>query len=359
MKTDWRLVLAGFILLLAACDNQQPPESGFAGLGSQADEFSQVTPGRLFSFPEDHGQHPGFRIEWWYITATLKDQQGQDFGVQWTLFRNSLRPGVQGTGWNDNTIWLGHAAATSATRHHAAERYARGGVEQAGVKLTPLTAWIDDWSLVSQSQVQTPLARMQLKASGQDFRYDLQLTSSKPLVLQGKQGYSQKSDLGQASYYYSQPFFEASGTLEMDGKSYQVSGHAWLDREWSSQLLTASQTGWDWFSLHLADGEQVMLYRMRHKNGDPYLSGTWISAEGKTQSLQASDVEMKPLSETEIAGRRLPTRWSIRIPGRNLDITTDALNPKAWMNVSIPYWEGPVKVSGSQTGVGYLEMTGY
>ncbi|MFJ4144745.1 lipocalin-like domain-containing protein [Pseudomonas sp. NPDC089734] len=356
MKTDWR-VLTAFLLLLTACDPQQPPDTGFAGMGSQAGEFTPVKAGRVFSFPEDHGPHPGFRIEWWYITATLKDEQGQDFGVQWTLFRNALRPGTPGTGWHDTTVWLGHAAATSATRHHVAERYARGGVGQAGVTLAPFSAWIDDWSL--NGETPNPLTSMQLRASGKDFRYDLQLTSSKPLVLQGQQGYSQKSDQGQASYYYSQPFFEASGTLEMDGKSYQVSGHAWLDREWSSQPLTANQTGWDWLSLHLANGERLMLYRMRHRKGEPYLSGTWIEADGKAQSLLASDIDMKPLNETEVAGRHLPTRWSIRIPGKHLEITTDALNPKAWMDVSIPYWEGPVKVSGSQSGVGYLEMTGY
>ncbi|GFM49644.1 iron ABC transporter permease [Pseudomonas cichorii] len=359
MKSKWLVPMAVCLLLLSACDQQQPAETGFAGMGNQADEFTPVKPGRVFSFPEDHGTHPGFRIEWWYITATLKDEKGQDFGVQWTLFRNALRPGATGTGWNDSTIWLGHAAATSASQHHVAERYARGGVGQAGVRLAPFTAWIDDWSLHSESQAQDPLAKMQLQAAGKDFQYDLQLTSSKPLVLQGDQGYSQKSDQGQGSYYYSQPFFEASGNLTLDGKSYRVSGHAWLDREWSSQPLTANQSGWDWLSLHLDDGQRVMLYRMRHKSGEPYLSGTWIDADGKTQSLHAADIDMKPLNETEVAGRRLPTRWSIKIPGRHLDISTEALNPQAWMGVSIPYWEGPVKVSGSQSGVGYLEMTGY
>lgn len=359
MKSRWLASVAA-VLLLSACDKPPAPESGFAGLGNRADDYSQVTPGRVFSFPEDHAQHPGFRIEWWYVTATLEDVKGERFGVQWTLFRSALRPGLQAdNGWNDGTVWMGHAAATSATEHKVAQRYARGGIEQADVRLAPFSAWIDDWSFASTSHTQDALAQMQLKAGGDDFNYDLRLSSSKPLVLQGNKGFSQKSEVGQASYYYSQPFFEVEGTLQIDGTSREVKGHAWLDREWSSQPLTANQTGWDWFSLHLADGEHVMLYRMRHRSGEPYLTGTWISADGSTRELASEDIKLAPVGETEVAGRRVPTRWSVRIPDKDLDIVIDALNPKAWMGVNIPYWEGPVNLSGSQGGVGYLEMTGY
>jgi predicted secreted hydrolase len=197
---------------------------------------------------------------------------------------------------------------------------------------------------------------MQLKASGAQFAYDLHLTSSRPLVLQGDNGYSRKSDQGQASYYYSQPFFTAEGSVSIDGKTYQVSGPAWLDREWSSQPLTASQTGWDWFSLHLDRGEQLMLFRVRQTDGAAYLTGTWIDREGHTQTLHNADIQLAPLDTTVIDGRHIPTRWSLKIPSKQLDITTQAVNPNAWMNLSIPYWEGPVQFDG---GVGYLEMTGY
>ncbi len=357
MKLDRLLML--LLLALVGCDQQSTPEQGFAGLGNQAEQFTPVTPGRTFAFPADHGPHPGFRIEWWYITANLKDSQGEDFGVQWTLFRNALRAGPQGSGWNDGIIWMGHAAVTSATRHYAAERYARGGIEQAGVKLAPFSAWIDDWSMSSDTAATDPLASLQLQARGARFAYRLHLTSSKPLVLQGQQGFSQKSEQGQASYYYSQPYFAAKGEVIIDGKRYQVSGPAWLDREWSSQPLTANQTGWDWFSVHLDDGDELMLYRMRQKQGEPYLTGTWISTDGSTQSLSAQDISLSPLANTRVAGHDMPTRWSVKIPGKGLDITTEALNPKAWMNLQIPYWEGPITLSGSHKGVGYLEMTGY
>ncbi|RON85142.1 lipocalin-like domain-containing protein [Pseudomonas fluorescens] len=345
------------LLLLGGCDQSAPEQKGFAGMGDQALAFTPVVPGRVFSFPADHGAHAGFRIEWWYVTANLKDQQGNQFGVQWTLFRSALKPVAEQAGWADQTIWLGHAAVTSSTVHHAAERYARGGVGQAGVRLAPFEAWIDDWRFASQAQ--DPLSDLQLSARDKDFAYQLHLTSSRPLVLQGDKGFSQKSEEGQASYYYSQPFFQASGTLQIDGQTYTVSGPAWLDREWSSQPLTANQTGWDWFSLHLDSGEHVMLYRMRQKDGAPYLTGTWIAADGQTQTLSSSQIRLTPHNTAKVAGRAMPVKWSISIPDKHLDISLDALNPNAWMNLRIPYWEGPVHISGSHPGQGYLEMTGY
>ncbi|MFS2156929.1 lipocalin-like domain-containing protein [Pseudomonas sp. Pseusp122] len=342
-------------LLLSGCDDKTEPDQGFAGLGNQAADFAQVVPGKVLAFPADHGPHPDFRIEWWYITANLKDAQGNDFGVQWTLFRNALRPGPQASGWADSTLWMGHAAVTSATRHYAAERYARGSVGQAGVSLGPFSARVDDWALEGQND----LSNLQLQAKDPRFSYRLQLTSGKAPVPQGQQGFSQKSEQGQASYYYSQPFFQAQGQLEIDGKTYQVSGPAWLDREWSSQPLTANQTGWDWFSLHLNDGSEVMLYRMRQKQGEPYVTGTWINPDGSTQQLTAEAVSLKPENETRVAGHRLPTRWTVSIPGKAVAISVEALNANAWMNLSLPYWEGPVRLTGSHQGMGYLEMTGY
>lgn len=345
------------VMVLSGCDNPAPVEKGFAGLGGEAEAFTPVVPGREFSFPVDHGPHDGFRIEWWYVTANLKDEQGREFGVQWTLFRSALKAAPEVAGWANQTIWLGHAAVTSATVHHAAERYARGGVGQAGASLAPFNAWIDDWRFSSQSS--DPLTDLQLSARDKDFAYQLHLTATRPLVLQGDKGFSQKSEQGQASYYYSQPFFQARGSLQIDGEIYQVSGPAWLDREWSSQPLTANQTGWDWFSLHLDSGEQVMLYRMRNKDAEPYLTGTWIDAQGQTQPLHADDIRLTPQDTAEVAGRQMPVRWSIKIPGKHLDITLNALNPNAWMDLRIPYWEGPVRLSGSHAGQGYLEMTGY
>ncbi|OLF54386.1 lipocalin-like domain-containing protein [Pseudomonas chlororaphis] len=358
MKID-RLLGLLLVLALYGCDKPDEAPQGFAGLGTDAAAFTQVLPGRVFSFPADHGAHDGFRIEWWYLTADLKARDGQRFGVQWTLFRSALRAEPDRSGWQAPNVWLGHAAATSATAHHAAERYARGGVGQAGVNAQPFQAWIDDWSLTSLSPTADPLAQMQLQASGPGFAYRLQLRSDRPLVLQGEGGYSRKSEQGQASYYYSQPFFQAAGRLQIDGQTYEVSGPAWLDREWSSQPLAAGQSGWDWFSLHLDSGERLMLFRVRETDKPAYITGTWIEPDGRTQTLHKDAIQLTPLQDAQVAGRTLPTRWRLRIPERGLDITAEALNPKAWMNLRIPYWEGPVQLSGSHAGSGYLEMTGY
>jgi predicted secreted hydrolase len=354
-----RTVAMTLLLVASSGCDQSPPPAGFAGLGGQAGDFAQVSPGKVFQFPADHGAHPDFRIEWWYLTANLEDDQGQRFGVQWTLFRSALAPGSREPGWGNRNLWIGHAGLTSKTGHYSAQTLARGGIGQAGVDVTPFNAWIDDWHLRSQPGAEHALAAMSVQARGPQFAYQLALTSTRPLVLQGEQGYSRKSDAGQASYYYSQPFFTAAGQLQIEGKHYQVKGRAWLDREWSSQPLAADQSGWDWFSLHLDDGQQLMVFRLRGAGGQHFLSGNWIDSQGRSTPLAPGSISLRPLQDTTVAGRQIPTRWAIDIPSHALHVETTALNPKAWMAVGTPYWEGPVTLAGSHGGEGYLEMTGY
>jgi predicted secreted hydrolase len=333
---------------------------GFAGLGNDASGFAAVVPGRRFSFPADHGPHPDYRIEWWYLTANLKDADGNAYGAQWTLFRQAMQAGPQREGWASQEIWMGHAAVTRADTHRSSETFARGGIGQAGVDADPFHAWIDSWELRGPDGMSaTNIAPLEVKASGADFSYALKLDARKPLVLEGDAGYSRKSAHGQASYYYSQPFFTVTGAVTIDGRSIDVSGQAWMDREWSSQPLASDQTGWDWFSLHLGTGEKLMLFRLRQTQGKHYLSGNWIGADGRPTELASSAIEMIPTAMTEVANRKLPTSWRIAIPDRGLKIDTVPLNPRSWMGTSFPYWEGPISFTGSHNGVGYLEMTGY
>ncbi|WP_398483349.1 lipocalin-like domain-containing protein [Tardiphaga sp.] len=333
---------------------------GFAGLGRDADGFAQVVPGRMLSFPADHGSHPEFRIEWWYLTANLTDASGNAYGVQWTLFRQAMAPSTQDSGWTTPQIWMGHAGVTSATAHHSAETFARGGIGQAGVTTTPFRAWIDAWEMRGLDGFSDmTVAPLEVTASSENFSYRLRLDAKQPLVLQGDAGYSRKSERGQASYYYSQPYFMATGVLNIDGKDIAVTGRAWMDREYSSQPLASDQTGWDWFSLHLPDDEKLMLFRLRQKDGSHYFAGNWITADGQSVQLAPDAIVMTPMATTEIAGRKIPTAWRIAIASRRLQIETVPLNPQSWMTTTFAYWEGPVRFSGSHGGVGYLEMTGY
>lgn len=345
-------------LLLGACEQAPEPHKSYAGLGRDAAAFLQVERGRTLQFPADHGAHTGYRIEWWYVTANLTDEQGRDWGAQWTLFRSALRPGFEVPGWSSPNLWMGHAALSGPFGHQYSETLARGGIGQAGVEAQPFHAWIDDWSL--QGVADQGLQQLQMQASGKDFRYRLQLRSDGPLVLHGDQGYSVKSGQGQASWYYSQPFYRVSGEIEREGKQYRVTGLAWLDREWSSQPLTAEQHGWDWFSLHLDGGAGLMLFQVRQTGTQPYRAGTWIDADGQSESLRSEQIQLSEQAWTvQENGRKVPTRWQVRIPEHKVDIQVEATQAHAWMGTSFPYWEGPVRISGSHGGRGYLEMTGY
>lgn len=326
---------------------------GFAGLGSTAEGFALPQRGQALRFPRDHGAHPDHRIEWWYLTANLRDASGTAYGVQWTLFRSAFAP-EERAGWDSPQVWFAHAALTEADRHFVAERIARGGIGQAGVTATPFDAWIDDWRMWGDT-----LQAVQLRASGAGFAYDLALTARGPLVLHGDAGYSVKSEAGQASYYYSQPFYDITGTLTLPEGPVEVTGQGWLDREWSSQPLAADQAGWDWFSLAFDSGDKLMGFRLRDASGGQFTSGTWIAADGTATPLPPGAFRATPLDVAEVAGRRVPVRWRVELAAQGLDVTVSALNPQAWMDTSVAYWEGPVTVSGSHGGQGYLEMTGY
>jgi predicted secreted hydrolase len=342
-------ILALILLGLSALPAQA---TGFAGLGAATgSEFATPNPDTGLQFPADHGAHPDYRIEWWYLTANLRGADGADYGLQWTLFRSALAP-YDVAGWQSPQLWMGHAAVTTKDAHFVAERLARGGIGQAGAQAAPFAAWIDDWAMAGPD-----LADLRLNASGTDFAYDVALRADGPLVLHGQAGYSVKSAAGQASHYYSQPFYRLDGTLSLPSGDVAVTGTAWLDREWSSQPLAPDQTGWDWFSLSFDSGEKMMGFVLR--GARDYTSATWIGADGQATALADGAFSAQPLQMHRVAGRDVPVVWRVQLPARKVDVTVSALNPDAWMATSVPYWEGPVRVGGSHTGAGYLEMTGY
>jgi len=356
------------VIFFAATMGLPANAQGFAGLGTKADGFERVVPGREIRLPDDLGTHPDFRIEWWYVTANLTGEDGQTYGVQWTLFRQATKPGTprpkadtkpDSLDWSSTDFWMGHAALTSANQHFSAEKAARGGVGQAGAKPAPFDAWIDDWAFTQIPSEDSNMPVYDIRAHGDEFAYNLQLSQTGPMVLQGDAGYSVKSDQGQASYYFSNPFLSVTGTITIKGKTLKVTGDAWLDREWSSQPLASNQKGWDWFSLRFDGGEKLMLFGLRSDAPKPYMSATWIGADGRTEALKGPSLLMEPIRYANVAGRQIPVEWSIKLPSKKVTITVKALNDNSWMTTNISYWEGPVTATGSHKAVGYLEMTGY
>ncbi len=369
------LLVAVFIVqlgLTASCGPSDPPvqASDLAVLAQYAEGYAQARPGQALIFPRDHGPHPDYRIEWWYLTANLKDQAGNPYGAQWTLFRLAVQP--PGThelknAWQSDQVFMAHFAITTAEDHVSFQRYSRGGehqgISRAGVKARPFSAWLDDWALQSTGADWFP---MEVQARQGEYALHFQLQAGGPLILQGDAGYSQKHPDGGGSFYYSQPFLKASGEITVDGQEIPVTGEAWLDREWSSQFLQGSQVGWDWFSLHLESGEKLMLFQLRQQTGmnrgENFVYGSLIAPGGGATRLDPDQIQLEILEQIVVAARVLPLHWRITLPqiGRNLDIRP--LHPDQWMDVDFPYWEGAVIVSGSgpeNRGQGYMELTGY
>ena len=371
-KLEWHhWFLVSLALLSCGTGERVRAQDPYQLLRQSGEGFAQVEPGRTLIFPEDHYPHERFKIEWWYLTANLRGRDGRDYGVHWTLFRQAMNAAPNPGGWQSNQTWMAHTAVSTPLSFEFSQRFARGGIGQAGVVTTEqntFEAWMDDWLWKSDSSAPFPA---ELTAGTENQRFQLRLNASDSWVLQGKNGFSRKSDLGQASYYYSQPFIDITGTIWLGGESIEVTGQGWLDREWSSQPLADNQDGWDWVSLHLGDGSALMVYQLRHDSGDHYISGSWVSESGAVTVLEAGDVTMTPLSDTRLSipsvgGNRLglsrkviPLEWRVRVPKLNIDISVTANRPESWLATAFPYWEGPVAVEGSHEGVGYLELTGY
>jgi len=338
---------------------------------------------RDFTFPADHGPHPDYRTEWWYVPGNLSASGGRDFGFQLTIFRNALAPREVGgpSTWATRQAFMGHFTVTdvSTGRFVAEERFARGAAGLAGAETTPLRVWIEDWQIeaggLPASGTQDPAGRsvfpLRIRANGADVGIDLRLERGKPVVLQGENGLSQKGpEPGNASYYYAHTRMPTAGSVFIDGETVDVSGLAWLDREWSTSALSAGQIGWDWFALQLDDGWEMMIYQLRLEDGsaDPLSDGVLIDPEGRRLPLTWGEgVTMNPVGTwtSEIDGTRYPSGWRISVPERGWDIEVLPVVDDQELDVSFRYWEGAVRVRGSGeggaavTGRGYVELTGY
>jgi predicted secreted hydrolase len=347
-----------------------PPATGMAEVLSGGEDFERVWGPRKFQFPADHGAHPEYKSEWWYFTGNLETPEGRHFGYQFTLFRFAIARGEaeRPSHWAANQAYMGHFTITDVREDafHPFERLSRAALGLAGAQAEPFKVWLEDWSMASTDEGLFPL-RIQANADGVGI--ELYLDSAKPLVLQGQQGYSPKSrEPGNASYYYSFTHLPTQGEVRLGRWTYPVTGLSWMDREWSTSALAEDQVGWDWFSLQLSNGEELMYYQLRMKDGtiDPSSSGTYVRPDGSTVSLSEADMELKVLGDwtSSETGARYPSGWRLRVPKLDFSLRIQPYVKNQELDVSVRYWEGAVRVEGSAggqpvSGSGYVEMTGY
>ena len=369
-----RFVFLAVVLLPFAVtgDETAAPESRLSELlsGDGDAGFEKAIDPRDFVFPEDHGSHPGFRNEWWYVTGNLDGDDGRRFGFELTIFRFALTPSLPAmeSEWRSNQVYIAHFAVTDADRErfYAAERFSRGALGLAGAQAVPFRVWIEDWEIAAD-EAGTP-ERWRLRASDPGFSLYLELAAAKPPVLNGNAGLSQKSaEPGNASYYYSITRWLTAGSLRIGEDEFRVSGLSWLDREWSTSALGADQLGWDWFALQLSDGSDLMFYNLRKLDGsqDEHSAGTWIGADGASLHLDREDVEITVTDTWESPeGGVYPSAWTLRAPGQGLDLRIRPVMADQELFTTVRYWEGAVDVEGERdanpvTGRGYVELTGY
>jgi predicted secreted hydrolase len=345
--------------------------AGLDVLPGQEEDFQRVTGPQPLHFPSDFGPHPAYQTEWWYFTGNVRTAEGRKFGYELTFFRRGLQRDAQPTSgassWRTGQVYLAHFALSDAAgkEFHAFERMERGGVTLAGASGDPaFQVWLHDWR-VEQTSVNT--FHLHARQDGLDLSLDLD--ALKDPVLQGDQGYSQKgADVGNASIYVSLTRLKSKGTLTLDGSSYQVDGLSWMDHEYGTSALAPGQTGWDWFSIQLDDGSELMVYQIRSSQGqiDPYSHGMLIRPDGSTLSLQSSNFQIHPAGQwtSPHSGAVYPASWQVDVPGTNLSLRVIPILPDQELNLSFIYWEGAVDVTGildgkNVHGSGYVELTGY
>jgi len=351
-------------VLLAGCSEPGTGE-GFAGLGGAVgtdDGFEQPGPGTELVFPRDFAPHPGHRIEWWYLTANLKTENGEPLGLQWTQFRQAIEPRQleesvpEPSGWPLQAAWMAHAAVSFKGQHWFGERLARGDLGQAGATAEPFEVWLDHWTLTQGEHPDQWQVKIRQGQPDMDdyWAFDLELTVQGAPVAHGVDGFSAKSASGEGSMYFSLVDIEVIGQVTLGRETLRVSGLAWFDREWSSQFLKAGQQGWDWFALHLDSGDKLMTFQLREQQGQ-FRSGTWIPADGEPAALAPEQIKLEPMAD----GGAVPTRWRLTVPDHGVDLTLSAPAGDYTNDGLYPYWESPLTVSGSHSGVGYMELTGY
>ena len=329
-----------------------------SAVAAHVEPYRAAAPGYRYAFPRDHFEHPDFRTEWWYYTGNLRDTGGRRFGFELVFFRHGQRQGEteNRSAWRVDDLYMAHLALTDIgnKKFYKSQRLNRAGPGIAGARFSEQRVWNGNWSARWEGENQV------LEAMADEFHFRLKLKPIKPPIIHGIGGISQKSSgAGKASHYVSLPRLAVSGDVTVGGAQHPVTGAAWMDHEWFTSQLADDQIGWDWFSLQLDNQTELMLFQLRRKDGniDPYSAGTYIDAQGRPRHLAHDDFSLAPLRRW----KRYPVEWQIRVPSLSLSLEAKAaVDDQELDDKTGPvYWEGAVTYSGSQTGVGYLEMTGY
>ena len=356
-----RILVMVFFLLL-----------GGAGSLSGSDWKQAVGPWK-WSFPRDHGSHPEFRTEWWYFTGNLSDTLARRFGYQLTFFRQGVvfKAKDPTNLWSVRDLFPGHFALTdvSGGRFAYAERLSRGGPGLAGAARNQMDVWLLNWSARMKDNT------IRIEAKDRAMEISLELTPRKPMVFHGQNGLSKKGPKeGQASYYFSYTDLATTGWIKTPTlpSPLLVKGRSWLDHEFGSNPLASNQVGWDWFSLHLSNGQDLMIYFLRCSDGsvEPSSSGTLVSSDGRATNLALSEMSVEVLDhwKSPKSGGEYPKRWKIEIPIAGIELVVNPLLADQELvtegSTGVVYWEGAVDGKGRSRGQevtceGYVEMTGY
>jgi predicted secreted hydrolase len=342
-------------------------------------DFKRALPGKVFSFPQDHFSHPEFKTEWWYYSGHLFNQEKKSFGYQLTFFRTGLTRETknQKSKWSIQDLYFAHLAITdeSKKKFEYLEKISRGSLGEAGASPYKTSekafrVWIENWSVEGNGPA---IQQHSLKAGDKTFGIDLMLTPEKNPIIHGQNGISQKAEgEGYASHYYSIPRLKTEGKIFLQNKEITVQGMSWMDHEFGSSQLREYQVGWDWFSLQLDKGMELMFYQIRWRDGkiDPYSSGTIIYADGTHQHLSKKEFQIEVLDQwkSSKSGAIYPSKWRIRVPNYQIELTLSPTVKNQELitkeSTRVTYWEGSVKVEGKYqgnqiNGLGYAELTGY
>ena len=343
---------------------------------SPASSARQAAPGYEYRFPRDHFGHPRFESEWWYYTGNLFTASERHFGFELTFFRRARAVDTEPrSAWDLDQIYLAHFAITDTEeeRFVVDERLNRAGPGIAGAELDARRIWNGNWSVEWRSGDESRPVQV-LTAVNPDASLRLVLEPRKPVVVHGREGVSRKvaGDPRAVSHYLSFTRMAAGGTVAIEGEEFAVAGQAWMDHEFFSDYLTEHKVGWDWMSIQLDDGVDVMLFGIRDTQGGygPDTFGTLVDAGGDAHPIEPGGVTFRPGRRwrSEATGAQYPVEWEVKVPdfGLRLDVRPrlDVQEVHAESAIVPAYWEGAVRYTGERmgrpvTGVGYLEMTGY